>query len=76
MINLNTEKDYWNKRIWEVNGITLQELVSLGQHWVQIKTLERNDIVVYNWQPFDPEFESKMRGVAEFLFDLRKKIWQ
>jgi hypothetical protein len=56
--------------------LTMSELIALGRHWIQIKTLERNEISVY-WNTMgDPDFESKMKGVADFLYDLRKNIWQ
>lgn len=76
MISLSTEKDLWNHNISKMDSRMISEIISLSQHWIQIKTLERNNVVVYEGRPFDPEFEAKMRGVAEFLFDLNKKIWQ
>lgn len=74
MISLATEKDLWNVNISKMDSRMIQEIIDLSQHWIQIKTLERNNIVIYEGQHFDPEFEAKMRGVAEFLFDLHKKI--
>ncbi len=76
MISLPTEIDTWNLHISKMDSRMIAEFIDLTQHWIQIKTLERNNVVIYEWQHFDPEFEAKMRWVAEFLFDLRKKIWQ
>ena len=76
MINLATEKDIWNAAIAQFDGVTLQKIVELGQHWVQIKTLEENEVSVYGAGARRDTIDAEMRWVVNFLFDLRKKIWQ
>lgn len=76
MIKVFDEQNEWQHHFGKFDPATIAEFIDLGRHWVQIKTLERNDVVIYEGQNSNPEFEAKMRWVAEFLFDLHKKIWQ
>lgn len=76
MIQLNNEKDIWNEIVSKMDANTIDKLIEIGQHWIQIKTLDRNASVVYWGEPPDVMFDIKMRGLAEFLFDLHKNIWQ
>lgn len=76
MIRLSDEQADWQKHFSQFDPVTMTALIELGRHWVQIKTLERNDVVVYWGILSDPEFEFKMRWVGEFLYDLHKNIWQ
>jgi len=76
MIDLEQQKSDWNVNVNHFDAVTLQKLIELWQHWVQIKTLEENEVSVYGWTPRRETFDSEMRWVVSFLFDLRKKIWQ
>lgn len=47
MIQLNNEKDIWNELVSKMDANTIDKLIEIGQHWIQIKTLDRNASVVY-----------------------------
>ena len=76
MISIYDEQNEWQKYFSKFDPVTMNAIIELGRHWVQIKTLERNEVVIYWWTLSDPEFEAKMRWVGEFLYDLHKNIWQ
>jgi hypothetical protein len=47
MINLAEQQNDWQKHFGQFDSLTMSELIALGRHWIQIKTLERNEISVY-----------------------------
>lgn len=47
MISLPTEIDTWNLHISKMDSRMIAEFIDLTQHWIQIKTLERNNVVIY-----------------------------
>lgn len=47
MISLHDEQNEWQKYFSKFDPVTMNAIIDLGRHWVQIKTLERNEVVIY-----------------------------
>lgn len=47
MINLEQEQSDWIASFSKMEGIQILNFIELGRHWVQIKTLEKNEVSVY-----------------------------
>ena len=76
MLNIRTEADKWSMEVNSLWAKSIEKLLEVGRHWMQIKALERLEQDTLSRTPPDLDFRAKMQWVDDFLFDLSKNIWQ